>query len=87
MLPLADYDGEPVTVRLDDPDSAPIASDGLQKVLLKRKAPGSWILIVKARKWFDAMAANADAADIQLTVTIGTECFAHAATQKIADVP
>ena len=43
--------------------------------------------MVKARKWFDASAANAAAGDIQLTVTIGTECFAHAATVKIADVP
>src|SRR5204862_2925734 len=62
-------------------------ADGLQKILLKPDSavPGQFKLTLKAKRWF-AFTNGADQtnpADADLTVTIGGECFAHPATQKI----
>jgi hypothetical protein len=105
LLALADYLGEPVSVRLEDGDATPIAQQsvgtlapvgssttkwqfktkalGLQKALLKRKAPGLFQLDLKSKRWFTAAAANDIAANTQVTITIGTQCFTRAATRKI----
>jgi len=59
--------------------------DGLKQVQLKSlapKKPGLFQLIVKAKHWFTAGAANDTAANTRLTVTIGGQCFTHAATKK-----
>jgi len=107
-IDLSVYSNEPVSVRLDDRDSAPIAlesvgalppkgtsgkqwqfqtkDDGLKKVSLKSLAPrhpGKFVLGVTAKHWFTAAAANQPATDTTLTVTIGGQCFTHAATKKI----
>ena len=87
-LDLGSYAVEPVSVRLDDGDSQPIAArsvgalppagksgtmwrftskaDGLQQVKLKSlgaKHPGMFQLLVKAKRWFSAGAANDAAAN------------------------
>ena len=36
-----------------------------------------------AKKWFTASAANEPATETTLTVTVGGQCFTHAATKKI----
>jgi Tol biopolymer transport system component len=107
VIALGAYAGEPVGVRLDDADTAPIVAksvgtlppvgmsgrqwqfktkdDGLQKVSLKDLAPsgpGDFQLRVKAKRWFTAAAANQPAGATTLTVTIGGQCFSHAATRK-----
>jgi hypothetical protein len=61
------------------------AKDGLQKVMLKDlgpKHPGMFQVVVKAKHWFTAAAANDSAANTHLTITIGGQCFAHEATKK-----
>jgi len=58
---------------------------GLQQVQLKNldpKQPGVFQLVVKAKKWFGAAAADDSAANTHLTVTIGNQCFTHPATKK-----
>jgi hypothetical protein len=107
VIALGSYGGEPVTVRLDDGDSQPIAerslltlpplgtsgtkwrfkskSDGLQQVQLKTltKQPGMSQIVVKAKRWFTAGAANDLPANTLLTVTIGSsQCYTHEATKK-----
>jgi hypothetical protein len=60
-------------------------ADGLQKVLLKADAahPGSFKLVVKAKHWVPfANGADLGAAATDLTVTVGSQCFAHPATKK-----
>jgi hypothetical protein len=103
---LGSYAGEPVTVRLDDTDTQPIAArafvsippfgsagtrwrfkakDGVQKVQLKdlgASHPGMFQLVVKAKHWFTAAAANDVAENTHLTVTIGAQCFTHVVTKK-----
>jgi hypothetical protein len=60
-----------------------IKAPGIQQVALKDKAvPGQLQLIVKAKKWFSAAAANQAAADTRLTVTIGGQCLSHVVTKK-----
>ena len=109
FLPLASYTGEPVTIRLDDADSAPIVQQaigalaplgtsgtkwqfktkalGVQKVQLKRKAANLFQITLKTKRWFTAAAANGTVADTRVTLTIGTQCFTRAATQKVDDAP
>jgi hypothetical protein len=108
LIALGSYGGEPVTVRLDDGDSQPIAlrslltvpplgasgtrwrfkskSNGIQKVQLKSlgpKQPGMSQIVVKARGWFTAGAANDTATNTRLTITVGgVECYTHEATKK-----
>jgi hypothetical protein len=107
IIPLVAYAGEPVSVRLDDGDTQPIArrilselpasggsgalwkfkskADGIRQVQLKNlgaKHPGEFQLAVKAQRWFSAAAANDAAANTRITVTIGGQCFTHAATKK-----
>jgi hypothetical protein len=60
---------------------------GVQKVQLKLKAPGTFQIIVKSKRWFTAAGANDTAANTRVTITIGTQCFTRAATKKIDDVP
>jgi hypothetical protein len=56
--------------------------NGLQKVSLKNL--GSSVQVkIKAKHWFSAAAANQPAASTRLIVTIGGQCFAHAATKKV----
>jgi hypothetical protein len=106
-IPLAGYDGEPVSVRFDDLDSSPIATatvgalppkgkkgtrwaftakpPGLRLVSLKddsAKNPGTFKLVVAAKKWFAAAQANQPAASSRLIVSIGSECFRQAVTKK-----
>src|SRR5262249_32015462 len=61
-------------------------ADGLQQVQIKSleaKQPGMSQIIVKARRWFSAAAANQPPSDTHLTITIGgTQCFTHVATKK-----
>jgi hypothetical protein len=102
------YADEPVTIRLDDSDAAPVAvqsvgvlpvrgaslppskwmfktrDDGVTKVLLK-KSQGQLKIIVKARHWFSAAAADEPAASTHLTVNVGTQCFTHPVTMKVVD--
>lgn len=104
-LPLSSYDSEPVTVRIDDTDSQPIAQQamgtlppkgasgerwqfstkapGVQKVQLRLKPPGIYRLLVKSKRWFQAADADQSAANTRVTVSIGTQCFARAATVKV----
>ena len=57
---------------------------GVQQVALKRgRVPGLFQLRLKAKRWFSAAAANQPAAGTTLTVTIGGQCFSHAATMKV----
>jgi hypothetical protein len=51
------------------------------------KVPGMFRIKVKAKKWFAAAAADESAANTTLTLTIGNQCFSHAATKKIDDAP
>jgi Tol biopolymer transport system component len=60
-----------------------VKADGLQKVELKLRVPGTYKLGVKAKRWFSAAAANGAAGDTRLTVTVGTQCFTRTATSKI----
>jgi hypothetical protein len=107
LIGLAAYTNEPVTVRLDDQNTAPIVqrrlpsltphgtlpkkwqfksdADGLKKVLLKPlpALPGMFEVDVKAKHWFGFNSADQSAAATSLTVTIGSQCFAHPATKKI----
>lgn len=60
-------------------------SDGLQQVQLKSleaKHPGMSQIIVKAKHWFTAAAANETAANTRFTVTVGGQCFTHEVTKK-----
>ncbi len=60
-------------------------NDGLQQITLKSlgpKHPGMFQLLVKAKRWFSAAAADDVAANTYLTVTIGGQCFAHGTTKK-----
>ena len=105
-LPLSTFDdATPVTVRLADADSSPIAraqlasipvrgttgtkflyrttTDGLQKVLIKRKPTGVWQIVLRSTRWFTAAAANGMADQTELDLAIGTQCFTHAATLKV----
>jgi hypothetical protein len=106
LIPLPGYADTPVTVRLDDGDSQPIAirslsalpaagksgklwrfksKSGLTQVQLKNldpKLPGTFQLLVKAKAWFAAAAADDSAANTRVTVTIGGQCFMHEATKK-----
>jgi hypothetical protein len=51
---------------------------------VKDKGAGQYKLLVKAKGWFTAAAANQmDPDDTQLTVTVGTQCYTRAATAKI----
>ena len=59
------------------------STDGLQKVLLKRKPTGLWQLTVRSTRWFSATAANGTASQMQFTITVGTQCFTHVGTLKI----
>src|SRR5262249_40037481 len=61
--------------------------DGLQLVQLKELGPtkpGLFKLTVKAKHWFTAAEANQSAAGTTLTVTVGGQCFTHAATKKVS---
>ena len=107
-LPLGAYNGEPVTVRLQDTDTVPIRNesvgalapkgragrkwlfrkkgDGLKRVLLRDRGPGepgTFLLKVKARRWFTASEANRPAGDTTVTVRIGAQCFKHVVDIKI----
>jgi hypothetical protein len=58
---------------------------GLQRVTLRDlspRQPGMFRVVVKASKWFPASAANQDAVDTRLTLTLGGQCFTHVATKK-----
>jgi Thrombospondin type 3 repeat len=58
---------------------------GVKSVKLKSlgaKQPGAFKLSLQAKRWFTAAAANLDAAQTRLTVTVGTQCFVHAVTRK-----
>jgi hypothetical protein len=58
---------------------------GLIRVQLKDLAPnlpGKFKLTVKASKWFTASAADGTAAATEVTATVATRCFVHAATDK-----
>jgi Tol biopolymer transport system component len=59
------------------------AAHGVQKVQLKQKAPGTFHVVVKAKRWFTADAADDTAENTRLTLTIGTQCFTRAATLKL----
>jgi hypothetical protein len=51
---------------------------------VKDKGAGQYKLLVKAKGWFTAAAANQmDPDDTQLTVTVGTQCYTRAAMTKI----
>jgi len=106
LIDLGGYAGEPVTVRLDDANSAPIVQRRLpslaprgtppRKWIFKSKAsgltgvrlapvptaPGTFRLSVKATRWFASAGADEDASVTDLTITIGSQCFAHVATRK-----
>jgi len=60
-------------------------ADGVQKISLRPdpSAPGQFRLGVKAKHWF-AFTDGADqpAAATDVTVTVGSQCFRHAATKK-----
>ncbi|HWP66447.1 MAG TPA: hypothetical protein VNO26_11085 [Candidatus Limnocylindria bacterium] len=56
---------------------------GVQKILLKQRLPGQWLVKVKAKRWFATATANRPAASTVLTLTVGTRCFTHEATTKI----
>jgi hypothetical protein len=100
------YAGDPLTVRIEDDDSAPIASQALGPIpalgtsgtrwRYKSKAPGvqkvkviyrastdTYKVVVKAKRWFTAAAANQAAADTRVTITLGTQCFTHPVTSKV----
>jgi Tol biopolymer transport system component len=104
MLP--GYAGDPVSVRLEDDDSTPIAFQALgpipalgtsgTKWKYKSKSPGvqtvkviyrastdTYKVVVKAKQWFTAAAANQPAAATRVTITLGTQCFTHPATTKL----
>src|SRR5262249_10257471 len=60
-------------------------ADGLRKVLLKPlpARPEMFEVDVKAKRWFGfSNGADQAAAATSLTVTIGSQCFAHPATKK-----
>jgi len=60
-------------------------SEGLQMVQLKSlapKQPGMFQIIVNAKRWFTAGAANDPAASTRLTITVGGQCFTHVVTKK-----
>ena len=61
--------------------------DGLRQVQLKSlepKQPGMSQIVVKAKRWFSAAAANdPNPANTRLTITVGAaQCYTHAATKK-----
>lgn len=60
-----------------------VTSDGLQKVLIKQKPTGVWQIVIRSKHWFTAAAADGTAAETELDLTIGTQCFKHAATLKV----
>jgi len=60
-----------------------VRTDGLQKVLIRRKPSGAWLFSARAKHWFTAAAADDEASDTLLTVNVGTQCFTHAATLKV----
>ena len=58
---------------------------GGQKVQLKdlgASHPGMLRLVVNAKRWFTAAAADESGENTQLTVTIGGQCFTHAVRKK-----
>jgi hypothetical protein len=55
---------------------------GVQQVQLTRRPSGLFQLAVKAKRGFSATAADDSASNTLVTVTIGTQCFSHAATKK-----
>ncbi len=63
-----------------------IAGPGVTKVQLKdmsAKVPGKYQLKVKAKGWFTAAEADESAANTQFLLTLGGQCFSHAATDKV----
>ena len=58
-------------------------TNGVQNVQVKLKAPGSYQVVVKAKRWFPTAAAQDTADHTRLTVNLGTHCFTRAATLKI----
>jgi hypothetical protein len=54
-------------------------TSGAMKTLLQACAS---TLVVKAKHWFTAAAANDSAENTHLTVTIGAQCFTHVVTKK-----
>ena len=54
---------------------------GVQVVTLKKTATGLK-LVVKAKKWFTAAAADEPAASTRFTVTIGGQCLTQQVTKK-----
>jgi hypothetical protein len=60
-----------------------VTNDGLQKVLIKQKPTGVWQIVIRSKHWFTAAAADGTAAETELDLTIGTQCFKHAATLKV----
>src|SRR5207237_5517490 len=55
---------------------------GVQQVQLKEAGGGMYKLVIKAKRWFTAAAANDSAANTRLTIDIGTQCFTHVVTAK-----
>jgi Tol biopolymer transport system component len=64
-----------------------VKGDGLFKVQLKKLATGQLRAVVKAKRWFSAVAANQPAAATEVQLRIGTACFGHLATKKVDDPP
>ena len=58
-------------------------TNGVQNVQVKLKAPGSYQVVVKAKRWFPTAAAQDTADHTRQTVNLGTHCFTRAATLKI----
>ena len=56
--------------------------NGVRKVLLKASS-GQYKLAIKTKRWFPTAAAQDSAANTRLTVSIGNQCFTHAATKKV----
>jgi len=57
-------------------------ASGVQQVKLKDVGGGVFKVVVKAKGWFSAGAANDSATNTLLTVSFGPRCFDHAATKK-----
>jgi hypothetical protein len=59
--------------------------DGIQKVQITdktKKAPGSYQIKVKAKRWFPGAWAADPPAQTVLRITVGTQCFRQTATKK-----
>jgi hypothetical protein len=61
-------------------------ADCLQQVQLnslEAKQPGTSQIVVKAKRWFTAAAANDPTpANTRLMIAVGTRCFTHVLTKK-----